>query len=61
MTIQKCDQCGTVVNEFEVVLKGYFPNKGGGILLPEKLKAKEFCSPECFLAWIREALKKESR
>jgi hypothetical protein len=58
-----CDRCGKIItDDIKLVqLRGYWPARGAGILLPEKLKAADFCSPECFLAWMRDALTKESR
>jgi hypothetical protein len=53
----KCDQCGKEQPfNLQIGLKGYHPNKSGGILIPESSKTYDFCSHKCFDKWMRWAL-----
>ena len=50
-----CDECKyDKMTEPEVVLKGA-TGVFGGILMPERLHIKHFCSQECFWNWIEKA------
>ncbi len=56
-----CDKCGKVVtSEPEITLKGVV-GTSGGILLPESLHEKHFCSTGCFWDWARTATPDEER
>ena len=46
-----CDDCGTMISEPEVILKGAI-GTSGGILLVERLHEKHFCKPACFWRWV---------
>lgn len=64
MKLIRCDRkgCGKEWRDepdHGVFLKGYHPDKAGGILLPENFKTKDFCSHECFVEYMRWALTKE--
>lgn len=54
----KCDKCGGshVGENPKIVLKGY-TGWSGGILLPESLQEKHFCSNICFEEWVVEDAK----
>lgn len=59
MKYYRCDQCKKEVDHPKVGLLGYYPHKAAGFLLPEHCQSHEFCSRECFLAWMRWAFKNE--
>ncbi len=62
MTYHKCDRkgCGKEsTTPLQISLRGYYPQKAGGILLPENFLEHDFCSHECFVEWMRWAMKNE--
>lgn len=52
MKYYKCDKCEKEIITPEVTLTGVI-GTSGGILLPEQLHKKHFCSSECFWEWIK--------
>lgn len=57
-----CDEClDEKTGELQIHLKGYFPTGRAGILLPESFKELDFCSHDCFVEYMREALTQEPR
>jgi len=62
MTVYRCDrkECGKETDgPLPVELRGYYPNKASGIMLPEQVRCFQFCSHDCFVKWMRQALLKE--
>lgn len=60
MVIFKCDQCGKQEPyRFQHEINGYYPKNASGILIPETARRFSFCSHECIVKWMREALTKE--
>jgi len=49
MKTYTCDYCGNVATNANVTLNGV--TGSGGILLPERLMKKHFCSTVCFWTW----------
>lgn len=59
MTIHKCDQqhCEFTSQEtMPIRLEGFYPHNAPRICLPEKFIARQFCSRECFVKWMKWAL-----
>lgn len=61
MKLYKCDQCKTVFDfpDPKIYLKGYYPRNAAGILIPENCREFEFCTHDCFVAYMRWAITKE--
>lgn len=60
MKFFKCDFCEVQMyghNPYATI-KGYKPTKRGGILLPEEFHEHDFCSHQCIVKWMTEALEK---
>ena len=54
MQLYECDYCGGIGEKSTVGLRGV--ELPSGILLPSSLKELDFCSQECFWAWIDKRL-----
>lgn len=59
--IYRCDICKKDVFDepLQITLTGYYPRDAGGILIPENCRKFEFCSHDCFVAYMKWALKNE--
>lgn len=59
MIIYKCDLNGCGVSSptpMPIELRGYYPGRAGGILIPDHLRLHQFCSHECFVKWLKWAM-----